>query len=80
MRTRPATDDPELLHTLGRVYDVLGERGGRWIRVRTGIADIADAQQTVTDLRFGSPSITWHILCRTTTVTEAFADDLLPPT
>ncbi|WP_328291181.1 hypothetical protein OG218_00170 [Kineococcus sp. NBC_00420] len=50
-------------------YDVVGERGGRWTLFQRGCT-YEDAVVALEEARSGGPSATWHLVRRTTAVTE----------
>lgn len=54
-------------------YDVVGERDGRWILFRSGCTCEESALE-LEAAQVGGPSATWHLVRRTTAVTE----ELLP--
>lgn len=54
-------------------YDVVGERDGRWILFRSGCTH-EEAQLELEAAQAGGPSATWHLVRRTSSVTE----ELLP--
>lgn len=53
-------------------YDVLGHRDGVWVRAASGITDPDEVRATLENFRFGSPSVTWTVVRRTTTIVEKF--------
>jgi len=54
-------------------YDVVGERDGKWIMFQSGCTreQAVDAREAA---RSGGPSVTWHLVQRTSTVTEEIID------
>lgn len=63
-------------------YDIVGEQGGRWAQVRSGITTIEEVRAELESFAWVNPAITWHVIVRTTTTVETLADHLLtsPPT
>lgn len=59
------------------VYDVVGEREGRWAQVRAGITSLEEVRADVEMFTWSNPAVTWHVVARTTTTTEALADHVL---
>lgn len=57
-------------------YDVVGERGGRYAQVRSGIATVEEVRAEVEAFTGVNPDITWHVIARTTT-SETPADHLI---
>ena len=72
-----ATDGPDLRALEHVEYDVLAEREGRFTRVRTALASVEEAREEVAWAAPVNPSLTYHLLVRTTTTHEQLADDLL---
>jgi len=54
-------------------YDVVGERHGKWIMFQSGCTR-AEAVDALEAARAGGPSVTWHLVRRTSTVTEEIVD------
>jgi len=54
-------------------YDVVGERDGKWILFQSGCTR-PEAEDALEAARSGGPSVTWHLVRRTSTVTEEIVD------
>lgn len=54
-------------------YDVAGERDGKWIVFQSGCTR-EEAVDALAAARLGGPSVTWHLVRRTRTVTEEIID------
>lgn len=57
-------------------YDVVGEQGGRWAQVRSGIETTQEVRAELEAFTGVNPAITWHVIVRTTTTSETLADHL----
>lgn len=82
---RRAAGPGDHLHLAGVVqsvvYDIVGERDGRWAQRGAGITTLEEVRAEVEMFAWSNPAVTWHVIARTTSTTEALADHVLedPP-